>query len=153
MLSAGDAAPDFTLPDLQGNQRSLKEFTENKPALIVLYKMSCPVCQKTLPFLERLAQSDNLELVAISQDDAEGAEEFRAAFGITFATLLDDQRSYPVSNAFGITHVPSMFLVEPGGQIAMAVAGFSKKDLESVAAIAGTPIFLPGENVPAWKAG
>jgi len=153
MLSPGDSAPDFTLPDLQGNNRSLKDFTTSKPALVTLFKIGCPVCQMALPYLERLAKSDNIELIAISQDDAEGTEEFRAAYGVTFSTLLDDQRSYPVSNAFGITHVPSMFLIEPGGQIALSVSGFSKKDLEAVASLAGTPIFQPGENVPAWKAG
>src|SRR3954451_9270622 len=148
MLSPGDAAPDFTLLDVQGNKRSLKDFTATKPALVALFKISCPVCQMALPYLERLAKSDNLEVVAISQDDVEGTEEFRAAYGITFPTLLDDERSYAVSNAFGITHVPSMFLIEPGGEISMSVSGFSKKDLEAVGRMAETPVFRAGENVP-----
>jgi peroxiredoxin len=116
--------------------------------------MSCPVCQFTLPFLERISKSDNIETVAISQDDLEATEEFRAASGITLTTLLDEARTgYPVSNAFGITHVPSMFLVEPGGNISMAVSGFSKRDLEAVGDLAGVQPFRDGEKVPDWKSG
>jgi peroxiredoxin len=154
MLGVGDQAPDFTLSDVQGKQRSLRDLTASKAALIAIYKMSCPVCQFTLPFLERISQSDNIETVAISQDDLEATEEFRAASGITLTTLLDEARTgYPVSNAFGITHVPSMFLVEPGGNISMAVSGFSKRDLEAVGDLAGVQPFRDGEKVPDWKSG
>jgi len=154
MLGVGDQAPDFTLEDIHGVKRSLKDFTSTKAVLLTLYKISCPVCQLTLPYLERLAHTDNLELITISQDDAEATQEFRKAYGLTLTTLLDDgHRGYAVSNAFGITHVPSMFLVEPGGRISMAVAGFSKRDMEAVANLAGTGIFRPGENVPEWKSG
>jgi len=154
MLGAGDQAPDFKLTDMLGRERSLGEFIASKAALITLFKVNCPVCQYALPFVERMAQSDNVEMVAISQDNLEATEEFRTAFGVTFPTLLDaGRKGYPVSNAFGITHVPSMFLVEPGGQIAMAVSGFSKRDLEKVGELAGVEPFRDGEKVPDWKAG
>ncbi len=70
----GDQAPDFTLKDVQGGTRSLKELASEKAVLVAFYKISCPVCQFTLPFLERLNQSEKVEVVAVSQDDAEGTE-------------------------------------------------------------------------------
>jgi hypothetical protein len=73
---------------------------------------------------------------------------------VTFPTLLDQAKeSYPASNAFGITNVPTMFLVEPDGHIASAFSGFSKRDLEALGQRAGVPAFRPDENVPEWKAG
>jgi peroxiredoxin len=154
MLSAGDQAPDFQLEDTLGRQQSLEDITAAKPALLAFFKISCPVCQLTLPVLERLSKSDNLEVVAISQDDLRGTEEFRSSYGVTFTTLLDRAKSgYPASNAFEIARVPSLFLIEPGGAISLAMEGFSKRDLEAVGRIAGIEPFRPDENVPEWKAG
>ncbi len=69
-------------------------------------------------------------------------------------TLLDrDHDGYPVSNAFGITHVPSLFLVEPDGTISLATAGFVKPDLEAFGKRSGVETFRPEEKVPEWKSG
>ena len=43
-------------------------------------------------------------------------------------TLIDAPRAYPASNAYRITHVPSLFLVETDGKISQAIEGFSKAD-------------------------
>jgi hypothetical protein len=68
--------------------------------------------------------------------------------------LLDrEEEGYPVSNAFGITHVPSLFLIEPDGTISLASEGFVKSDLESIGERAGVTPFRQDEKVPAWKAG
>src|SRR6476659_8735800 len=144
MLGIGDTAPEFSLLDLQGRTKSLRDFISNKPTLIALFKVSCPVCQFTFPFLQRLAKSDNLEVVGISQDDVEDTEDFRKAYGVTFTTLVDEPRKgYPVSNAYGITSVPSLFRVEPGGEISMAGAGFNKRELETLGRLAGVQPFQP----------
>jgi len=154
MLEAGDSAPDFDLKTVDGVTRRLKDLISTKPALVTFFKVGCPVCQMTLPFIERLSKSENLEFVAISQDDVNSTEAFCKRFGMTLPTLLDESgKGYPASNAFGITHVPSMFLIEPDQNISMAVSGFSKRDLEAVGKLAGIEPFEPGENVPEFKGG
>lgn len=153
MLSAGSKAPAFTLRDMDGAARSLAEMLSRGPVLLALYKISCPVCQMTLPFLDRMAHG-GLQIVAISQDDAPATKRFQARFGVAMLTLLDrDEDAYPVSNAFGISHVPSLFLVETDGTISLAVEGFSKLDLEAIGVRAGIAPFHASEAVPAWKAG
>jgi peroxiredoxin len=153
MLSVTSKAPQFTLNDLEGVSQSLAAILQRGPVLLVLYKISCPVCQLTLPFLNRIADS-GLQIVAISQDDASATRRFQSKFGVSLPTLLDrEEENYPVSNAFGITHVPSLFLVEPDGTISFASEGFVKNDLESLAERAGLPLFRQEETVPAWKAG
>ncbi len=154
MVSAGAQAPRFELTDLAGAKASLDEILSKGPALLVFYKVSCPVCQLASPYLERLAASSKIQIIGISQDDKGSTEGFRQRFGLTFRTLLDQSKEdYPASNAYGISSVPSLFLVEQGGNVATAFNGFSKRDLESLGDRAGIPIFRADENVPEWKAG
>ncbi|MGH9862946.1 MAG: peroxiredoxin family protein [Candidatus Acidiferrales bacterium] len=161
-LSAGTAAPPFTLKDTGGQNRSLAEALKRGPVLLAFFKNSCPVCQFTFPFLERLYQGikgqDGLTLWGVSQDDARDTLDFAREFGTSFP-LLPDEDGYPVSNAYGLTNVPTLFLVKPDGQIQLTSVGFERRDIERVAGefarVAGQPIqvFQPGENVPDSKAG
>jgi peroxiredoxin len=154
MLGVGDNAPDFQLEDTFGRQKSLEDLIANKPALLAFYKVSCPVCQYTLPFLERLSKTDNMDVVAVSQDDLKATEKFRAEYGVTFTTLLDQSKSgYPASNAYGISYVPSLVLVQPDGQISLSSEGFSKRDLEAIGKLAGVEPFHPDERIPDFRAG
>ncbi len=93
-------------------------------------------------------------MFAVSQDDAEATREFNQEFGITMPTLLDgEKQGYPASNAYGLTNVPSLFLVEPNGNISWSLIGFHKKELEALGARVGVNPFRPGENVPEMKGG
>jgi peroxiredoxin len=139
-------APDFELPDLSGEPWKLSEALKNGPVLLVFFKVSCPTCQLTLPFLERF---DSPQVIAVSQDDAAGTR----GFGTKLRTVLDTPRTYPVSNAYGITHVPALFLVESDGRISDSVEGFSKANLEKWGARFGVAPFHPGEQVPALRPG
>ena len=153
-IEAGSQAPSFRLKSLAGGMVSLDEILAKGPALLAFYKISCPVCQLTFPYLERLAAGSGIQIVGISQDDEGATRGFNQRYGVTFSTLLDQAKeSYPASNAFGITNVPSLFLVEPGGAIAKACSGFSKRDLEMLGQRAGVETFRPEDNVPEWKAG
>ena len=151
MLAAGDRAPDFEIATAGGGRKALKDLLVSGPVLIAFYKVSCPICQFTFPFLERLHRA-GVNVVGISQDDAESTREFGEEFGLTLPMLVDG-RGYPASNGFGLSHVPSIFLVEAGGAVAMASDGFVRKDLEEVARRSGVALFKPGEYVPEWKAG
>ena len=154
MLEAGVPAPSFELEDLDGEKRSLQDILGKGPALLAFYKISCPVCQLAFPYLERLAAGQSLQIIAISQDDDSSTKGFNQRFGVTFPTLLDQSKeNYPTSNAYGISSVPSLFLVEKNGEVTKSFSGFSKRDLEAVGDRAGVKPFRPEDNVPEWKAG
>jgi peroxiredoxin len=153
MLTTNSKAPPFTLNDLNATPHSLADILARGPVLLALYKISCPVCQLTLPFLDRIA-GGKLQIIAISQDDAAATRRFQAKFGVRLPTLLDSEsENYPISTTFGITHVPSLFLIEPDGTISLTSEGFVKSDLESIGERAGVTPFRQDEMVPAWKAG
>ncbi len=67
LLQKGASVTEFTLLRLTGGQTSLREITAKGPALLAFFKVNCPVCQMTFPFLERL-QSERLPVYGISQN-------------------------------------------------------------------------------------
>lgn len=152
-LETGETAPDFQLELAGGGSRSLEQLLAKGPALVTFYKVSCPTCQLTLPFLERLQDSE-FQVVAVCQDEADRAREFNEAFEVELPNLLDKaEDGYPVSNAYGITHVPTMFLIEPDRRISWTWTGFHKRQLETLAERAGRAIFRPTDKVPESKFG
>jgi peroxiredoxin len=153
-LEKGAHAPAFQLESLAGATVSLDGILRKGPALLAFFKIGCPVCQLTFPFLERLAGGSGIQIIGISQDDFAATTAFNQRFGVTFPTLLDQSKeNYPASNAFGITNVPTLFLVEPDGHIANTISGFSKRDFEALGTRVGMQAFRADENVPEWKAG
>jgi peroxiredoxin len=156
-VEPGDPAPAFDLARFGGGSASLDRLRAQGSVLLAFFKIACPTCQFTLPYLERLhagAKAGAPRMVAISQDDPGATAEFHREFGITMPTLLDDEvQGYPASNAYGITHVPSMFLVEPSGKIAWSSVGFVKAEMEELGERFGVAPFRDGEHVPSSKAG
>jgi peroxiredoxin len=151
MLKSGDRAPDFTLKSVDGQPVGLRELLNRGQLLLAFFKISCPTCQYTLPFLNRL-RGENV--VSVSQDDAAGTREFNEAFQVNVPTLLDSAREhYPASNAYGLTHVPTFYLIEASGIIARAFYGFSRVDLEEAAASFGKVLFESGERTPEFRPG
>ena len=161
-IVAGNPAPNFSLKSLDSKEFSLAAALKKGPVVLAFFKVSCPVCKFTFPFLERLYQrykSDNLSFLAISQDNASASRDFAKEFGVTFPILLDDS-SYTVSNVYGLSMVPSVFLIEQDGTTKISSMGFVKADLESIADsladrrnLTRTPVFLKSESVPAVKPG
>ena len=162
-LTTGNKAPDFELATLDGKKFSLSEAQTRGPVALAFFKVSCPVCQYAFPYLERLHRAyrqNGYTLVGVSQNDAKETAAFNKEFGITFPVLLDDTRKYPVSNAYGLTNVPTVFWVAQDGEVEISSVGWLKADFEDInrrMAEAGkipvTPVFNPGENVPDFRAG
>ena len=161
-LEPGNSAPAFTLKALDGKLYSLREFLDKGPVVLAFFKVSCPVCQFTFPFLQRISErysGDGISVIGVSQDDARSTKEFNQEFGVKFSTLIDDN-GYPVSNAYGLTTVPTVLLIAPDGRIKIGGSGFSKNDLASIAnelaqhkKISAVPLFRPDEVVPDFKPG
>jgi peroxiredoxin len=163
-IVAGNLAPNFSLKSLDGKEFSLSAALQKGPVLLAFFKIGCPVCQFTFPFLERLYQrykNPNLTIVGISQNGPEKTAAFNKEYGVTFPVLLDpEEKGYVVSNAYGLTMVPTILLVDTDGSVLVSQMGFVKSDLESIAnrfaertKLAKAPLFLPSESIPANKPG
>jgi peroxiredoxin len=154
LIDPGSHAPDFRLMRLDGGEVTLQELVTSGPLLLAFFKISCPVCQFTFPFLERLHAAGALPVYGISQNNAEDTREFNLEFGVTFPTLLDtEETGFPASNDYGISSVPTMFLLEPGATVSYVLEGWNKKEIAWLGDKAGATLFHPGDSVPVWKAG
>jgi len=163
VLSVGARAPDFSTGTLDGKPFSLKEALARGPVVLAFFKVSCPTCQYALPFYERLFRAyknHNVTLVGVSQNDAKDTKAFAREFGIALPVLLEDTRRYPISNAYGLTNVPTIFWIDPDGEIALTSVGWSKPDFEKVnqkmataASTAAVALYQRGEDVLDYRAG
>ena len=54
-IAAGNLAPGFSLKSLEDQEYSLGKLLRRGPVVLAFFKISCPVCQFTFPFIERLS--------------------------------------------------------------------------------------------------
>jgi peroxiredoxin len=156
MLQPSTAAPDFELTDLDGRRTSLGEALKQGSVLLAFFKINCPTCQLTFPFLQRLMDGANgaaPRLIAVSQDNAADSRQFQKRFGLTMPTLVDEPGPWPVSNAYRISSVPSIFLVEANGLISRSFEGFNKSEMEKLGERFGVKPFGAADEVPAVRPG
>lgn len=162
-LAAGAKAPEFALKLMDGKEFSLQAELSRGAVVLVFFKVSCPTCQYALPIFERLHKAyanKGARVVAVSQNDASETAAFIKNFGITLPVLLDDTHSYPASNAYGLTNVPSIFWVAQDGEIEVSSVGWVKADFEAInrriaeaQKVSPAVIFRPGEEVRDFRAG
>ena len=162
-LAAGSRAPEFELKTVDGKKFSLADELTRGPVVLAFFKVSCPTCQYAFPFLERLHKAygkNGVALVGVSQNDAKETAAFCKDFGVTFPMLLDDTRTYPASNAYGLTNVPSIFWVAQDGEIEVSSVGWVKADFEAMnrkmaehGKTVPAAVFKAGEEVRDFRAG
>jgi len=162
VLRAGKSAPPFGLTAIDGKSYSLQEALKKGPVLAAFFKVTCPTCQYTFPFLERLHQqlrANGAQIWGVAQDGMKDSQRFARDYAVTFPILMDD-KPYRVSRAYGLEYVPTLFLIAPDGSITIESEGFSKRDLlqiqKSLAQALAAPVgelYSPRESIPEYKPG
>jgi peroxiredoxin len=162
-LSVGTKAPDLELKAMDGRRFVLRDELARGPVMLAFFKASCPTCQYAFPFLERLEKAyghKSVQIVGVSQNDPKQTAAFTKEFGVTFPVLLDDTERYPVSNAYGLTNVPTVFWIGQDTEIEVSSVGWVRADFEEIGrkmAEAGKTapavVFKPGEDVRDFRAG
>jgi peroxiredoxin len=162
-LTAGAHAPDFELRAMDGKRFVLRDELSHGPLVLAFFKVSCPTCQYAFPFLERLEQSyghKGVRILGVSQNDPRETANFTKEFDVTFPVLLDESHKYPVSNAYGLTNVPTIFWIAQDGEIELSSVGWVKADFSEInrkmaeaGKTAPAAVFQPGEDVRDFRAG
>ena len=162
-LTDGATAPDFQLKAMDGRSFVLRDELTQGPVVLAFFKVSCPTCQYAFPFLERLERAyghTGVRIVGVSQNNPRDTANFTKEFGVTFPVLLDETDSYPVSNAYGLTNVPTVFWIAQDGRIEVSSVGWVKPDFEKINKkmaearnIPPASVFLPQEDVRDFRAG
>lgn len=162
-LTVGTRAPEFELRAMDGRRFVLRDELARGPVVLAFFKAGCPTCQYTFPFLERLERvygHAGTRIIGVSQNEPAKTSGFTKEFGVTFPVLLDDRETYPVSNAYGLTNVPTIFWIAQDGEIELSSVGWVKADFEQINRkmaearnIPFAPVFEPQEEVRDFRAG
>jgi peroxiredoxin/uncharacterized membrane protein YphA (DoxX/SURF4 family) len=121
-LTPGTPAPDFTLPDLNGVSKSLKDLlSPKKPLLLMFSNPGCGPCQALLPEIAewRRDMRDNLTSALISENSADAHHAYATLVGADAVFL---QREREVAEAYGAYATPAAVAVTTDGRIASYVA-------------------------------
>jgi peroxiredoxin len=115
---ANEAAPDFTLADVNGGTATLKG-SLGKGAILFFFTTWCPHCQDKIPMLAREYQAikdADFRLYVINAGESEAkVKSYARKNNVPFGILLDSDME--ASKAFGVMGVPSFFLIDQDGWI------------------------------------
>ena len=149
-VTAGDAAPDFTLPATGGAEVSLSSL-RGQPVVLVFYPGdNTPVCTLQLTsYNDDLGQFEGVgaQILGISPQDVASHEAFAAKHGFSFPLLADTDKA--VGAAYGVLgplgfYRRSVFVVDRAGTIRYAhraVAGLTYRSTdELIAAVSAASV-------------
>jgi len=120
----GALAPDFTLPDLNGNPVSLSSL-RGRPLVLNFWATWCPPCRMELPDLVDAHQAhrgQDLTIVAVSfMENPQVVREFASATEMPFPVLLDEDGR--VGTSYRVRGLPSSFFIDEEGVIVSSYVG------------------------------
>ena len=133
-LAPGDQAPDFTLPDADGNQVSLSKLRGQRVIVYFYPAAMTPGCTKQacdFTAAQPALTADGVAVLGISPDAPAKLAEFREKEHITFPLLSDQDKSvltaygaYGEKMNYGKTImgvIRSTFVIDPDGKIEKAL--------------------------------
>ena len=133
MLEIGTKAPDFTLPDQNGNMHSLSEYRGKKVILYFYPKDNTAGCTKqACGFAERYPQftEKGAVVLGVSKDSVASHKKFEEKYGLPFTLLADPElvaiQAYDVwqeKKNYGKTYmgvVRTTYLIDENGKIVKA---------------------------------
>lgn len=160
-LAPGTKAPAFSLPALDGS--GPVEGPGRGPLTLLLFaKASCPTCRWVMPIFRTLHERSaggSLRVLGVFQDDPDVERAAAAELGVTFPVGLEET-PWATAEAYGLTTVPTFFLLDADGEVLVTSPGFSREDLLEAPKRAaeldgGEPVdpFPDGMDVPPYRPG
>ena len=128
-----EAAPDFTVYDLEGNAHKLSDF-RGKPVVLNFWASWCGPCQMEMPdFEEKFKEyGDSVQFLMVnltdgSQETVDTASEFIAKSGYTFPVYYDSDVS--AAMAYGIMSIPVTYFLDVEGNFVAWQQGVVSADI------------------------
>lgn len=133
-ITVGDEAPDFTLPDADGKQVSVRDYRGEKLILYFYPAASTPGCTREATDFESALPEfadAGYRVVGVSPDKPETIEKFRDEGGFSYPLLSDPDRdalsawgAYGEKMLYGKTVlgvIRSTFVIDPDGVVERAM--------------------------------
>jgi peroxiredoxin len=133
-VAPGSAVPDCILTDIGGaSSHDLREF-RGKVLYVDFWASWCTSCAKSFPFLNALdhdLRARGLQVLGINLDERpQDARAFLAGHPADFALAADHQGTCP--RRFGVTAMPSTYLVDRQGTVRHVHLGFHAADADAL---------------------
>ena len=129
----------FDLPDVKGQQHRLDDY-RGQVVLVNFWASWCPPCIQEMPVLEKLQQKLNeqpFEILAVNVGEAKyRVWKFVKLINFGLPVLLDERKD--TFNAWGVSVLPTSFLLDKQGNIRYRVQGDTEWDSEDVGALIET---------------
>ncbi len=120
----GNLAPDFQLPDLDGQSISLSNL-RGKPVLINFWATWCPPCRAEMPYLQEIFEEwsgKSLVVLAINVGESHSkVEEFMQSNNLSLPVLLDIKQAVAIK--YNIQFFPTTFFIDKDGIIQVKTIG------------------------------
>jgi thiol-disulfide isomerase/thioredoxin len=132
--------PDFALSDLNGEIRSIRNWSQHT-LLINFWATWCAPCLREMPLLQTVYEERRdrgLWVIGIAVDRQPEVEAFIAESGVTYPILIGQQDAMEAAEAFGPEFIglPLSVFVAPGGQVLSIHSGeLQPTELKSMLAI------------------
>lgn len=142
MLEPGASAPGFAVKDSAGESFDFGAESGRAPSLVVFFSIFCEPCRRELAVAQRLQdrhRDAGWRVVGVSLDGPPlggAVAGFARQEGYTFRVLMDEpdaRDAFRVADLFGVSEIPSTFVIERGGRIAFARKGpVAEEELEKL---------------------
>ncbi len=143
MIESGSKAPDFTLPDQDGNKVSLEDLAGQTTVLVFFPMAFSPVCTDQLNVYEEVLpelEEQGVKLLGISVDNAFVLKAFQKHLGVTIPLLSDFHPKGEVAKAYDA-------FLEERGQNHRGLVMIGPDLIVKWAYQAPTPLEIPGANL------
>jgi peroxiredoxin Q/BCP len=125
MIKAGERAPEFTLPDETGQDRSLTELLSAGAIILYFYPADfTPGCTRQACVLRDThaeIESAGLRIVGISPQNPQSHAKFKAKYKLPFVLLSDEQKTvikmYGVNGPLGIGVRRATYLIDASRRV------------------------------------
>ena len=121
-LEIGAQAPDFEAPDVLGNPVKLSDYL-GKYVVLDFWATWCKDCRAEIPDLKKLYDKygpKDIAFLGVSFDtDIESLVDYGIEHEIPWMVVCNEikWKENPISTAFDIHWIPTMFLIDPEGKI------------------------------------
>lgn len=129
------------------------------PVGLFFYKVTCPTCSLAAPTMQHFDRAFPGRVVGVGQDPVSELERFSREHDMRIVSI-EDAPAYPISEAYAVESVPTLFLVGDDGVLLESVGAWDRDGFNRVAArlaelTGSAPVLVstPADGRPDFKPG
>lgn len=125
--------PEFSLPDIDGKPRSIREW-DGKIIILNFWATWCPPCLRETPLFVELQEtygSQGLQFIGVAIDDLQAVRDFTNTYGINYPILIGAEEAIKIAKQYGNRAgvLPFTLIIDRSGRVALEQMGELTRDV------------------------